>query len=330
MKLKERVLSALEANRGEYLSGEALASSLSVSRNAIWKAIGQLEKSGHTIHALPKRGYCLSLENAVLSPQSIEKYLRHKSFTISAFETIDSTNTQLKILAEAGAKEGTVIVAESQSAGHGRRGRYFHSPAVGGIYLSLLLRPNFTASESLCITTCAAVAVCRAIEKHTEETCSIKWVNDIFCHGKKVCGISTQGALDLETGGLHYAILGIGLNLFPGESPFPEDLQQIAGTILTEKPKEDLRSPLVASILDYFWENYPSLTEKQYFDDYRNRCFILGEEIFVHKENKTLSAKALALSENFELLVSYPQGEEEFLSSGEVSIAPKQLPKEEL
>lgn len=321
MHSKDRVLSVLEQNRGFYISGEALAKELSVSRNAIWKAVRQLQESGHTISAVPNRGYLLSQENNVLSPQSISQHLMAAPLNLEVYPALSSTNTLLKQRAEDGAPEGTVILAETQTSGKGRLGRSFHSPPGGGVYMSLLLRPPFSAQESLCITTCAAVAVCKAIEKHTHVESQIKWVNDVFCHGEKVCGISTEASLDLEGGGLHYAILGIGLNVFPGKEPFPEELRDVAGTVLDGPiPGLDLRSILAAEILNLFLAEYPRLTEKSYFDAYRERSLALGKPIYILRNGTRQEALALELEPDFRLRVRLPDGSIESLSSGEVSV----------
>ncbi|MDF2838561.1 MAG: hypothetical protein K0S60_264 [Evtepia sp.] len=321
MKVKDQVLSVLEQNRGVYISGEALAKELSVSRNSVWKAIRQLQESGHTITAVPNRGYLLSQENNVLSPQSVGQYLTTGPLNLEVYPELSSTNALLRKQAEEGAPEGTVVFAETQTAGKGRLGRSFHSPPGGGVYMSLLLRPRFTAQESLCITTCAAVAVCKAIEKHTGVESQIKWVNDVFCHGKKVCGISTEASLDLESGGLHYAILGIGINVFPGKETIPEDLNDVIGTVLSGPiPGLDLRSILAAEVLNLFLAEYPNLTQKSYFDAYRARSLILGKPIYILRSGTRQEAVALDLEEDFRLRVQLPDGSTESLSSGEVSV----------
>ena len=142
MKLKDRVLEALEACRGTYLSGEALAGILSVSRNAVWKAMRQLQDEGHAITAVPNRGYQLLAGSAILSPQSIARHLGELAVHPEVFAELPSTNATLRQRAEEGAPEGTLLVAEQQTAGRGRFGRAFHSPPGGGIYMSLLLRPQ--------------------------------------------------------------------------------------------------------------------------------------------------------------------------------------------
>lgn len=202
MRIQDAVLDALEKNRGEYLSGEQLASSLGVSRNAVWKAIQKLEEAGHKIRAVPKRGYTLAPESDVLTVQSVSRFLDTDMPVYLQVQTeVTSTNTLLKAQAEQGAPEGTVLIAESQTAGKGRLGRHFTSPPGTGIYFSLLLRPHCTAEKSLFITTTAAVAVCEAIEQVTGLNPQIKWVNDVYLNEKKVCGILTGASVDFENGG---------------------------------------------------------------------------------------------------------------------------------
>lgn len=323
MKLKDRVLEALEACRGTYLSGEALAGNLSVSRNAVWKAMRQLQDEGHAITAVPNRGYQLLAGSAMLSKQSIARHLGELAVYPEVFAELPSTNATLRQRAEEGAPEGTLLVAEQQTAGRGRFGRVFHSPPGGGIYMSLLLRPAISAQDALTITTSAAVAVCRAIETICGVTAQIKWVNDVFCHGKKVCGIGTEAALDLESGGLHYAILGIGINLFPAEEPLPAELSEIVGTVLQGPPKSgELRSMLIAEIVKNIYAEYPHLSEKRCLEEYRARCFILGQPIQIVRGERREAARALDLAPDFSLRVSYSDGREECLSSGEVSIRP--------
>ena len=230
MRIQDAVLDALEKNRGEYLSGEQLASSLGVSRNAVWKAIQKLEEAGHKIRAVPKRGYTLAPESDVLTVQSVSRFLDTDMPVYLQVQTeVTSTNTLLKAQAEQGAPEGTVLIAESQTAGKGRLGRHFTSPPGTGIYFSLLLRPHCTAEKSLFITTTAAVAVCEAIEQVTGLNPQIKWVNDVYLNEKKVCGILTEASVDFENGGLNWAVLGIGINIAVPEEGFPEEIRSIAG-----------------------------------------------------------------------------------------------------
>ena len=224
MNTKDKVLEILETHKGEHISGSKIAKALNISRNSVWKAIKQLQDEGHYISATTNKGYCLNWDNNLLSNQSISKYLNSDFFDIEVYKVVDSTNSKLKSKAESGAPEGTVIISEEQTKGKGRRGRTFYSPKNTGIYMSLLLRPKFSAYESLSITTCAAVAVSRAIEINSNKNAQIKWVNDIFIDDKKVSGILTEASIDLESGGLKYAILGIGINAFSPKEGFPNEL----------------------------------------------------------------------------------------------------------
>ena len=322
MLIKDRVLEALEANRGEYFSGEALAGKLQVSRSAVWKAISQLRESGYPIDAVSNRGYCLRAESAILSPQSIAQYLAVPGLAVEVQPVVTSTNTLLRQQAEAGAPEGTVLAATEQTAGKGRRDHSFFSPPDSGLYISFLLRPNMEAREALLLTTCAAAAVALAIEDCTGEPAEIKWVNDVFCRGKKVCGILTEAALDLETGGLQYAIVGIGVNLFPPEGGFPPELNE-AGAVFDSKPQGlESRSQLAGSILNHFFSFYPNLAEKPFFADYRKRSLVLGQPITILERGQTRPAVALDLEEDFSLRVREEDGTVRCLSSGEVSVRP--------
>ena len=250
MRIQDAVLDALEKNRGEYLSGEQLASSLGVSRNAVWKAIQKLEEAGHKIRAVPKRGYTLAPESDVLTVQSVSRFLDTDMPVYLQVQTeVTSTNTLLKAQAEQGAPEGTVLIAESQTAGKGRLGRHFTSPPGTGIYFSLLLRPHCTAEKSLFITTTAAVAVCEAIEQVTGLNPQIKWVNDVYLNEKKVCGILTEASVDFENGGLNWAVLGIGINIAVPEEGFPEEIRSIAGAIFDGPCPVEMRSRISAAVI---------------------------------------------------------------------------------
>ena len=185
MSVKDEVLKELENNKGDYISGGQLADNLGVSRNSVWKAIKALEKSGYEINAIPNKGYCLAEKNDILSSYSIKQHLKNPHLDISVFSSVTSTNTILKEMAEQGAKEGTVIIAEEQTAGRGRTGKQFYSPKGTGIYISILLRPDIPAEESLFLTTSAAVATARAIEDVSDKRALIKWVNDIYLEDKK-------------------------------------------------------------------------------------------------------------------------------------------------
>lgn len=322
MSMKEAVLAELLNNREAYLSGESLASALSVSRSAIWKAIGQLRTEGYRIDAVTKRGYCLT-GGDVLSREGIRRYLHSDWLDIQAMSRVASTNTLLKAWAEDGCPEGTVAVAEEQTDGRGRRGRAFYSPPGTGLYMSVLLRPRENAEAALQITTAAAVAVAEAVEELSGRQAQIKWVNDVLLDGKKVCGILTEASLDVESGGLNYAILGIGVNVLPPRGGFPDELQEIAGAVFERFDQPDLRCRLAAAILDRFALRYRTLGSEDCFEEYRRRSLVLGRRVTVLSGGLAVAeGEVLSLERDYSLRLRYDDDTEAALSSGEVSVLP--------
>lgn len=323
MNVKEQVLDIFENNRGQFISGGELAAKLNVSRNAVWKAVKSLQDEGYQITAVTNKGYRLNDETDILSVQSITKHLGrdNERFSIEVFKTLDSTNNMLKTLASAGEKEGKVVISEEQTAGKGRISRSFYSPAGTGLYMSLLLRPQFSPEKSSFITSAAAAAVARAIESVSGCEAKIKWVNDIYCNGKKVCGILTEASMNLETGGLEYAVLGIGVNVNPPTLGFPEEIREVASSLFDRGSGEgDIRSRLAAEILKNFWEYYQKLGEKTFLKEYRERSMIVGHDILVLQGGSSNKALALAIDDSCHLIVEYEDGSQETLSSGEISI----------
>ena len=321
MELKEQILKILEENRGKSISGAWMAKKLFVTRSAVWKQIKELQNEGYEIEAVPNRGYSLKPCNDILTAQSIIPYLKGKAtgFILDVRKTVTSTNTIAKEMAANGAKEGTVIIATHQTEGRGRMGRTFYSPASTGIYMSLILRPKLSLEDSLLITTGAAVAVAKAIEELTHREVQIKWVNDLFMDGKKVCGILTEASLNVENGGLEYAVVGIGINVSTRD--FPDDIKEVAGSIFSDKPKDQpVTSMLAAYVLNNLAETMDNLTDKSYLEDYKKRSFLLGKNINVLKGDKVLKARALDIDDRARLIVEYPDSTKEALTSGEVSI----------
>ena len=274
MELREQILAALEAQKGNYLSGEALAKEFFVSRNAVWKAIAALRKEGHRIEAFTNRGYRLAPESDVLTPQSIAACLGDMAelFTIHVEQSLPSTNTHLKALAAEGAPEGTVVVAQEQTAGRGRMGRSFFSPRGSGVYFSLLLRPNMRAMDATLVTTAAAVAVTDALKSVCGIDAHIKWVNDVYVGERKVCGILTEGSFNVETGAIDSIVLGIGINVEPPPEGFPDELRPIAAPLYMGSAPAGVRSRLIAAVLSRFYDILPRLEEKPHLAAYRSGC----------------------------------------------------------
>lgn len=322
MSTKEKVLQYLEQHKGESISGQDLADKLEVSRTSVWKAINGLKKEGYQIEATTNKGYQLSIDTDLLSEAAIVPLLSEalKGHRVIAHKTIDSTNLEAKrIVNEDPTFEG-VILSEEQTKGRGRLGRVFYSPSESGLYMSLVLRPVADLDNATLITTAAAVAVCQAIETLTGKKPQIKWVNDIFLDGRKVCGILTEGIMDMESRTIGTIILGIGLNFREPETDFPDEIQSIAGTLFDKKNAAVTRNQMVAEILNRFYLLYPDLVKRSYLDEYRKRCFVLGEQVTFPQGNETIEAKAIAIDNDGGLVVALPNGKTKILTFGEISI----------
>ena len=259
--------------------------------------------------------------NDILSEEGIRKYLTHQELEIRVFHVISSTNTVLKQMAADGAPGGLALLAEAQTAGRGRQGRSFYSPSGTGLYMSLMLRPKVVLSQAPLLTSCAAVAVCEALESLDNMQPGIKWVNDIFLEGRKICGILTESGIDPQTGRLSYVVVGIGINLHPPEGDFPEEIRSLAGTAFGETDIPDLRNRLAALILDRLMDSAAHPDAQEIFEKYRARSLAPGKSILILTPGQEpIPAEALSLERDYALRVRLPDGTEQLLRSGEISI----------
>lgn len=320
MTTKEKLLELFESQKGCYFSGEEIARKLCVSRAAVWKAVKCLRNEGYQIDAVTNKGYCLSEETDILSPQGVRKYLKSddQEWEIVVLPTADSTNTLVREKANQGAPEGYTVISNEQTKGRGRYGRHFFSPEETGIYLSILLRPSgYTASQALSLTTIAAVAMCEAIEEISNETAKIKWVNDIFVKDKKVCGILTEASLDLESGMLEYAVLGVGVNVYSPQGGFPEELSKIAGAIFSAT-ENDVKNHLAASFMNHFMEYYRSENPTDYIEKYRNRNLLTGRTVIFRSDQQEKVVTVLGIDDECRLIIQYEDGNIQNVSYGEI------------
>ena len=238
------------------------------------------------------------------------------------FDTIDSTNTQAKLLAAQGAPHGTVLIADHQTGGRGRRGRSFHSPAGTGIYMSVILRPDCLPTDLMHLTCAAAVAMCDAVERSAGFRPGIKWTNDLVFGKRKLAGILTELGLS-PTGKLDYAIIGIGINLCQQPEDFPEEIREIAGSLASVSGQEIHRATVAAAMMDALYRmDQQLLTGKESItEQYRRDCITLGQEVSVIRADGAVRhGTALDIDAEGALLVRYPSGEIEVVNSGEVSV----------
>lgn len=329
MSVKDEVRKALQANKKEYLSGEQLSDTLGVSRAAIWKAVKALREEGLCIEAVTNKGYILASSSELVSGDMLCRAVkgRHGIGQVFTFDVTDSTNHQAKkLVLEGSAKHGSLVFANQQTAGRGRLGRDFHSPQ-NGIYLSIVVRPEFDMSHSGLVTVSAAAAVAEAMSQICGIDAQIKWVNDVYVDGRKVCGILTEAMTDFETGGIDALIIGIGINT--NTDGFPEKIRNIAGAISAGNAKE--KAELIAAVSEHVLANVKQIGRGApgFMKIYRYRSMILGRNITVYKgkyrEDPTkeiggIAAKAVAIDDEGGLLVKYRNGKEETLTTGEVSV----------
>ncbi|WP_051205968.1 biotin--[acetyl-CoA-carboxylase] ligase [Butyrivibrio sp. FC2001] len=249
---KEMVLSYLEENSGKFSSGEAIATKLNISRNSVWKAIESLRRDGFQIEAASRRGYSLSGKADKIS---VSEILKHSQTSIDpdlilVHDSLESTNKTAKSEATFDAPHGTVIIAAQQTGGTGHKRLSFSSPK-GGIYMSLIMRPEeFSIKNSKLFTPFSVLSVCRAIEELTGFTPSIKNINDILLEDKKICGILTEAVSDFDTGDIQFIVVGIGIYFNIDVSELPSDIRKKAGSIYKKGEEKISINQLIARILD--------------------------------------------------------------------------------
>lgn len=316
-----RILELLRRQEG-FLSGEDIGRELSITRAAVWKGIKKLREEGYEIEAVTNRGYRLTNPETMYNKRELEQGLKTKTMgqSIYFYEETDTTNNRARELALEGAPEGTLVVAEKQTAGRGRRGKVWESPLGTGIWMSLVLRPQIMPVEASVLTLLCGLATAEAIEAETGLSAGIKWPNDILINGKKAVGILTE--MDCEMSQVHFVIPGIGINV--NTTSFPPEIADIATSLYLECGKTVSRRRLVHKVLERLEEHYETFLRTGSFtamlEDYRKHCITLGKEVHV-LGREPFFAEALDITPEGELLVRRADnGKEEVVFSGEVSI----------
>ena len=311
---RQALLQALSAAGGDYVSGQQLADTLGVSRAAVHKAAAALSAQGYALEAVSRRGYRLAGGDPFCA-EAVGPY----PAPVHIYDTLESSNRTAKLLALDGAPHGTLVLTAHQSAGRGRLGRKFESPAGKGVYCSILLRPELPAASAQTATIRAAVAVCRAVQSLCGLELAIKWVNDLYYQGKKVCGILTEAGTDLESGRLEWLVVGIGLNLTSTAADWPPELADKAGSLYPGGPAPVPRAALAGAIARELLALDPG---EDCLDEYRARCFVPGHWVTVCTGSETYAARALAIDDAGRLVVRRENGREEALRCGEVTTRP--------
>ena len=314
MSIKEELLQILTKQAGQEISGQELADRLNVSRTAVWKAVNGLIAEGCEIQAGRNRGYRLVSGGDLLSVGAIRAFLPDElqDREIILLKAVDSTNTYARKLAADGASDGTVVIAEEQTAGRGRRGNSFYSPPKSGLYMTVILRPEYHAAATDLYTICAGCAVCRAVEELSGTKPLIKWVNDVYLNGKKICGILSEATADFESGTVDSVVTGMGINI--STAGFPGELSDKAGSIGVNVTRSSLAAAVLRELM-YCLER----SRADNIADYKARSLVLGKEVTFVLNNVQYTAKAVDIDESGQLVVATREGEMR-LNSGEISV----------
>jgi len=321
MSTKLRILSVLEQQKGQSISGQTLAGTLGLSRTSIWKGIKTLQKEGYIIEAVTNKGYRLSAKSDVISAETIRPSLLAalQNLSIHTFKTIDSTNNEARRLSSKEAIKQGMVLSEEQTKGRGRLGKSFYSPSQTGIYMSFYLKPNLNMADATLVTTATAVAVCLAIEKLTTKKPQIKWVNDIYLGDTKICGILTEAISDFESGKVETLIVGIGLNVKKPSAGFPAELEAIAGFLTSSAETANFdRNLLIAEIANQFYTIYQAIEERSFLAEYKKRCFVLGKKITFKERKQQFEAVPIDIDPQGGLVVQLSDGHQRTLSYGEI------------
>lgn len=323
---KSKILAALEQAHGDWVTGGGLAAQLGISRTAVWKGVEAARRDGFQIDSVTGRGYRLVTPGDTLSPESLRPYLDDPALAerIVVEPELDSTNTCAKKLLLTGTCDTAAIFALHQTGGHGRKGRAFFSPP-GGIYMSAILHPRLEPEQVVLITTAACVCICRAIARVTGYEPQIKWVNDLFLRGKKICGILTEAVTDVESGTIGSIVIGIGINYCLAQDEIPEELREIIGSVIPEGEAHPPRARLAAEILNQLAHLEEMVRSRSFIEEYRSRSLIIGQEIRVFSALEEYDATAIDIDCDGGLVIRTPDGKVSTLRSGEVTIRPKKF-----
>jgi BirA family biotin operon repressor/biotin-[acetyl-CoA-carboxylase] ligase len=326
MTLRESVLVSLKEKNGQWVSGEALSEILKVSRTTVWKQIKTLQAEGYEVDSSPKKGYRLSTPPDLLSPAEVcpgltTEVLGRKDYFY--FREIDSTNNRARDLAATGYPEGTVVVSEMQTAGRGRRGRSWYSPAIEGIYLSVILRPVLPLIEISRVSLVTAVAVAETLKAELNLQPRIKWPNDILINNRKIAGILSEAVTDMD--GVEYIVTGIGLNINNQLQDFPSEFRATATSARAEWGHPGSRVKVLQGLLARLESHYYQLLDGSFartLEKGKSLSMVIGQELRLDTINGFIVGQAIDIDDNGFLLVRDHLGIIHTIMSGEISILP--------
>ena len=303
--MKTEILKLLR-EAGGYVSGQQISEKFGVSRTAVWKVIRQLQDEGYQVEAVRNKGY-----HIVDSPDVITK---------------EETNLRIRQAGDEGAPHGTLAVADRQTAGRGRRGHSWSSPAGNSIYMSVLLRPDIAPSKASMLTvvmacsTAEGITQCLAAEGGVVPQVQIKWPNDIIVSGKKLVGILTEMSAQIDY--INHVAVGVGINVNTTE--FPEEIRETATSLRLECGHAVRRAPLIAAVMERLEENYEIFLKTEdlsgLIEKYSAMLVNRDRDVRVIGAKETYQAHAVGITPAGELIVRREDGTEEKINAGEVSV----------
>ncbi len=319
--MKSKILNRLRGAE-EFVSGQQLCEEFGVSRTAVWKAINQLKEEGYEIEAVHNKGYRLLGWPDIISEEEVKSRL-HTDWAgceVKYFDTLDSTNICAKRMAEEGAPNGTLVIADKQTAGRGRRGRAWETPKGTAIAMTLLMRPNLRPEKASMLTLVMGMAVTKAVNELYDLNCQIKWPNDVVLEGKKICGILVE--MSAEMNAIHYLVIGCGINANMTE--FPEELKERGISLRMITGHEVDRAQIIQRSLEWLEKYYKKFEETNdmsgLMEEYNQMLVNIGSEVCVLDPCGEYRGKALGINNAGELLVEKEDGTTENVYAGEVSV----------
>jgi BirA family biotin operon repressor/biotin-[acetyl-CoA-carboxylase] ligase len=319
--MDEEVLRLLKDHSPEFLSGEEISRRLKVTRAAVWKRIRNLRAAGYKIEASTRTGYRLTRSPDLLTPSEVSPLLTTKWMgrVIHHFYSVDSTNSTAYALAVQGAKEGEIVVAESQRKGRGRLGRKWFSPQLSNLYLSVILRPAIPPQQASLITLMAAVATAGAIERFAGLQPMIKWPNDILLRNRKVAGLLNE--IHSEMDRIHFVILGIGVNLNMDEKMFSKEIRRLATSLKRETGQSISRKAFLQTLLEELEVWYETLLKEgatPVLKAWRDKAQIHGRPVRVTFFGEVLLGTAIDVDSDGALILETREGERKRIVAGDI------------
>ena len=318
--IRKHIIDILHKNKNKYISGAEISQNLDVSRTTVSNHIKELRKKGYQIHSKTNKGYFLEDIPEKIVEEEIYHTLKTEMIgkNIKCFDEVLSTNTRAKKLAES-MPSGTLVIAEQQTKGKGRRGRKWFSPAGEGLWFSLILCPDIEPEKLPLLTMAGALAVKEALDKYPKLESLLKWPNDVLIRGKKVCGILSE--INAEIDKINYAVTGIGINV--NQNKFPDELAGKAISIKKVLKKRVNRYKLLGDILLIFEKYYQKIIsgkEEAIINLWKSNLNILQKTVSIEREGKTYQGRVIDLSSRGELILKDKNNKIHNFWTGDTSI----------